>query len=175
MAVETYLHLRHQLDSADSHREATSRPASGTNLIMRKIKLRSWIEILLLIAVTACGVALLLASRSEAAGPVAVRSQQTASAHVSNASIEAFEGVVTDTRCGAKHSAKVNLSVGDCTRFCVHNGERFALVDGDKTYVLNGAPQLLKRLAGERVRIAGTLNNNTIEVASVVEFNPKTE
>ena len=142
---------------------------------MRKIKLRSWTEILLVIAVLACGVALLLASRTEAASSALRTSQQTEPTQPPSTSTESFEGIVTDTHCGAKHSAKADLSVGDCTRFCVHNGEHFALVDGDNSYLLNGEPERLKRFAGERVRIAGTLNNKTIEIATVVELNPKTE
>jgi hypothetical protein len=38
----------------------------------------------------------------------------------------------------------------------VHSGERFALIDGEKAYVLEGESARLKRLAGERVKIAGT-------------------
>ena len=78
-----------------------------------------------------------------------------------------YEGIVSDTRCGAKHSAKIGLSAGDCTRVCVHSGEKFALVDGDKLYVLEGEGPALKRVAGERVKVAGTLSGNTITVSSV--------
>jgi hypothetical protein len=80
---------------------------------------------------------------------------------------ESYDGVITDTRCGAKHSARLAESAADCTRLCVHSGERFALVDGEKLYVLEGKPEALKRFAGERVRIVGTLNGNTISVESV--------
>jgi hypothetical protein len=50
----------------------------------------------------------------------------------------------------------------------VHSGESFALVDGDKTYALKGEDAALKRAAGERVKILGTLTDNTISVASVL-------
>jgi hypothetical protein len=78
-----------------------------------------------------------------------------------------YEGMVTDTHCGAKHSAAINQSAGDCTRMCVHGGERFALIDGDTVYVLEGGTEALKRTAGQRVRIVGTLNGDTLSVASV--------
>jgi len=80
---------------------------------------------------------------------------------------QTYDGVITDTHCEAKHSAPLAESAAECTRVCVHSGERFALVDGDKLYVLEGEPVALKRAAGERVRIAGTLNGNTISVTSV--------
>jgi len=80
---------------------------------------------------------------------------------------KSYDGVVTDTHCGAKHSAAIGETAGDCTRLCVHAGERFALVDGDQMYMLEGGSEALKRVAGERVGIFGTLNGNTISVVAV--------
>jgi hypothetical protein len=139
---------------------------------MRKIKVRWWTKILLLVCALACGTAFLLAARSQSAGPAPITQQQTESA---NAPTETFSGIVTDTHCGAKHSAKVGLSAADCTRACVHAGEHFALVDGEKAYTLAGDPAALKRVAGDRVKVAGTLNGNTIAVFSVAELDPKAE
>jgi|SRR5579872_314870 len=136
---------------------------------MRKIRVRWWAEIFLLVCALACAMALLFASRSEAAGPAPRSSEQTETVHASTAPIEKFDGMVTDTRCGAKHSSKVGLSAADCTRACVHAGEHFALVDGEKSYILIGDSAALKRLAGSRVKVAGTLNGNTIAVVSVAE------
>jgi uncharacterized low-complexity protein len=139
------------------------------------MKLRHGPEILVLASALAFALALLLGIHSVAAGPRPQTSQATTPAQVSAVPSEAYEGIVTDTRCGAKHSAKVGLSAADCTRACVHSGERFALIDGEKAYVLEGEPDRLKRLAGERVKIAGTLNGNAIQVASVAEINSRTE
>jgi hypothetical protein len=86
---------------------------------------------------------------------------------VQTVAVQTYEGVVTDTRCGAKHTPAVPESAADCTRACVHAGEHFALVDGEKVYVLEGETELLKRAAGERVTLAGTLNGHTISVTSV--------
>lgn len=83
---------------------------------------------------------------------------------------QTYEGMITDTRCGAKHSAAIGLGAADCTRACVHAGEQFALVDGENVYVLEGDRDALKRMAGERVRIAGVLEGNRIAVASVQAF-----
>jgi hypothetical protein len=142
---------------------------------MRKIKLRLWAEILPVVCALACGTAILLAARSNYAGPTSTTPQQTESGHASATPTETFNGIVTDTRCGAKHSSKVGLSAADCTRACVHAGEHFALVDGEKAYTLEGDPAALKHLAGDRVKVAGTLNGNTIAVISVAELDPKAE
>jgi hypothetical protein len=75
--------------------------------------------------------------------------------------------MITDAHCGAKHSAVVGKSAADCTRLCVHSGEQFALVDGEKMYVLQGQPEALKRVAGQRVEVVGSLNGNVISVVSI--------
>jgi hypothetical protein len=99
---------------------------------------------------------------SAAAGPVS--NQDNSSSSVPT---HAYEGMITDTRCVAKHSAAIGLAAADCTRVCVHGGEQFALVDGDNVYVLEGDLPALKRMAGERVRIFGAINGNKISVSSV--------
>jgi hypothetical protein len=149
-----------------------------------------WIEITVLISAIACVLAILLAlgfaafgATEETAGPEPKAapagrlssqpaSNQGASAKSSpmqGAAVQSqiYEGIVSDTSCGAKHSAKIGLSAADCTRVCVHSGENFALVDGDKLYVLEGGGPALKRVAGERVKVVGTLSGNTIAVSAV--------
>jgi hypothetical protein len=78
-----------------------------------------------------------------------------------------YEGVITDTHCGAKHSAMIGKSAADCTRACVHGGEEFALVDGETIYRLNGDLMLLKRVAGQRVKVVGILNGDRLKVTSI--------
>lgn len=81
--------------------------------------------------------------------------------------VASYEGVVTDTKCGAKHTSRISENAADCTRVCLHAGEKFALVDGDKMFVLTGEAEGLKRVAGERVTIQGTLNGNQIAVVAI--------
>jgi hypothetical protein len=139
---------------------------------MKKSSLRLWMEILAVSSVIACALAVFFATTGgAAAGKTPDESAQTAPAQPA-ATFQTFDGVVTDTRCGAKHSPAIPESAADCTRACVHAGEHFALVDGDKLYVLEGEPELLKRSAGERVTIGGTLNGNTIAVTSVRSQTP---
>ena len=74
--------------------------------------------------------------------------------------------MIKDMHCGAKHDPSIAKSATNCVRVCVHGGAQFALVVDDKTYILHGDPAVLKKVAGERARIVGTLNGNTIAVSS---------
>jgi hypothetical protein len=75
--------------------------------------------------------------------------------------------MITDTRCGAKHSAAIGQTATKCTVACVRGGEQFVLIDGDSVYLLEGDVAALKQVAGQRVRIVGTLNGTKIAVTSV--------
>lgn len=156
-----------------------------------------WIEILMIGIAVACALALLIGTLGAVAGvasePVGeaqtepagqetlslrTPSQQPTSQQISSQSKQSapqsaevqqtYEGMVTCSRCGAKHSAKLGKSASDCTRMCVHAGGQFALVDGDKMYLLDGDLYRLKRVAGERTRVTGVVTGNTIRVTSVV-------
>jgi len=76
--------------------------------------------------------------------------------------------MVTDTRCGAKHSAVIGRTATDCTIICVRAGGQFVLIDGDASYELEGGSVALKQVAGQRARIIGTLNGKTISVEAVM-------
>lgn len=85
------------------------------------------------------------------------------------AASQTFTGVVGDAMCGAKH-----VMPGDdasCTRGCTSKGSKYALLVGDKVYVLEVADKTLldkfEKRAGEKVTITGTEENNTITVSSV--------
>ena len=115
----------------------------------------------------ACSVALFIATLGAATDAGAREPEAAQPAQSSAAETQIYEGVITDTRCGAKHSAAIGQTAPDCTRVCVRAGGRFALVDGDNTYVLEGERSILKRVAGERVKVTGTLNGDTISVTSI--------
>ena len=126
--------------------------------------MRLWIGIF---AVGALLVAALIGAGFSTSVAAHVDSSSAPAAPQSSSPAKNYDGIVTDTHCGAKHSAALGESAGDCTRLCVHSGEKFALVDGDQMYVLEGSEPALKHAAGERVRILGTLNGNTIAVVSI--------
>ena len=126
---------------------------------------RFWIEIITLCAGVAFGLALAIISAA------VVASGQTPEPGQSEAPPAArqrtYVGMVTCSRCLAKHSAKIGATATDCARVCIRDGAKFTLVDGDQTYLLEGDPTALKQVAGERVRIVGARNRETITVASV--------
>jgi hypothetical protein len=123
---------------------------------------RVWIEIVLLGTAIACALALLLATLGAAASAAAeVRAPQA------NPAEHTYEGMVSCSRCGAKHSAKLGQTATTCTRTCVNGGANFALVEADATYLLDGDMNLLKKLAGQRARIVGALHGQTIRISSV--------
>jgi hypothetical protein len=79
---------------------------------------------------------------------------------------KAFAGVITDSYCGAKHSTAAGMSPAECTRACVRQGARYMLVNGERVYILAGTENNFDKLAGQRARIQGTLDGETIQVSS---------
>jgi len=132
--------------------------------VMRKN--RFWIEVITLCAGAAFGLALALAF----VGAVVVAFGQTAEppqSVVQPDRQQTYVGMVTCSRCFAKHSAKIGATATDCARVCIRDGANFTFINGDRTYRLEGDPAELKRVAGQRVQIVGALNGGTITVASV--------
>ena len=127
---------------------------------------RFWIEIVLLGSAAAIALALLFATLGAAAGAAENArdsSQLNPSIPISPPS---FEGMVTCSRCGAKHSAALDRSASTCVRVCVHAGSSFVLVNAETTYLLDGDLVVLKKLAGQRARVTGTREGQTIKVVS---------
>jgi hypothetical protein len=80
---------------------------------------------------------------------------------------QSFTGKVSDAMCGAHHMM-AGASDADCTRACVKQGSKYALVVGDKVYILEGGDaDTLYKLAGQKATVTGTLKEKTITVASV--------
>src|SRR5580658_1038308 len=82
---------------------------------------------------------------------------------------QTFTGEVGDAMCGRKH---MEGTPAECTRTCVAQGSKFALVVGEKIYVLDTTDKTalatLNQQAGKNATVTGTLNGDTIEVISVV-------
>ena len=124
-----------------------------------------WIEIIALGSAIALAVALLLATLGAAAG--SVMAQDESGQATPAPAVKTYRGMVTCSRCGAKHSASLGRSASDCVRICVHSGADFALIDGDKIYQLKGDLSMIKKVAGQRAEIIGVAQGNTISVSSV--------
>lgn len=129
--------------------------------------IRVWIEIIAVGSVIALGLALLIGTLGAAAGTATEESASAQTADSIPADQQTYEGMVTCSRCGAKHPAAAGKTASDCTRLCVHSGQTFALVDGENSYALDGNLALLKKVAGQRARLVGVLRGNTITVASL--------
>lgn len=132
-----------------------------------------WIEIVIVPAGTACALALLLAClgafAAVAAAPKPPQAAQLATTQPptnEGQQQQIYEGMITCSRCGARHSADSGRTAGDCSRVCVRRGAQFALVKGEKTYVLDGNVAQVQKLAGQRARVIGAASGNTISVSS---------
>src|SRR5262249_250378 len=77
-----------------------------------------------------------------------------------------YEGMVTDSRCGARHLRNSRLSSAECARQCVREGASYVLVDGNRRYKLVGSQSELAKYAGQRIRVSGTRQGETIQVSS---------
>lgn len=81
-------------------------------------------------------------------------------------------GVISDSMCGATHMAK-DKSATECTRMCVQQGQKYALVVGKDVYILQGHEPELDKLAGQRVSVQGKLSGDMFTVSSVTAAKKK--
>jgi len=130
-------------------------------------KNRFWIEVITLCVGAAFGLALALAMVGAAVMAFGQTAEPPQSVAPPTDHQQTYVGMVTCSRCFAKHSAKIGATATDCARVCIRDGANFTFVNGDRTYLLEGDPAALKRVAGQRVQIVGALNGVTITVASV--------
>ena len=135
---------------------------------------RVWTEIVFLTMAIACGVALLFLTLGSTVGAnngSRVDANDSPRQARASATGETYEGVVSCSRCSARHSAALGQTAADCVRTCVRDGAGFVLIDSDATYRLDGDISVLSRLAGQRARIVGELEGRTLRIASIVPDN----
>jgi hypothetical protein len=53
---------------------------------------------------------------------------------------QTFAGLITDSRCGARHRMNSDKTPAECARSCVRNRGHYILVNGEKIYALEGDP-----------------------------------
>src|SRR5579862_1653589 len=128
---------------------------------------RIWIEIVMFGSAIAFALALVFAM-IVATASAAVGQMKASSVDTLPTGSRAYEGMVTCSHCGARHSAKLAQSATTCVRVCVHGGAQFALVNSESVYLFDGSVDALKPIAGQRAKIVGNLDGNTIKVQSVV-------
>lgn len=76
-----------------------------------------------------------------------------------------FYGVVSDSMCGAKHS-RASAAATECVKKCVAGGSSYVLVSRGKVYKLDPQDKFAD-FAGQRVRVHGALNGDTITADTV--------
>ncbi len=132
----------------------------------------SWISLIGSCALMALAAALAFAI-IVAAGSVALASHESSEESKAalpvppnTPSASGFSGMITDSNCGARHMRNSELSPAECARACVRKGASYVLVDGDRRYTLIGGQDALEKLAGQRVKVSGTRQGDTILVSS---------
>ena len=138
---------------------------SGGTLSTKK---RTWFSLLMFCLTAALASALAAAVLFAGASFVFAKSQSAAGDAAATLAPQSLSGVISDSRCGARHMPNSGKSPAECTRFCVRQGASYVLVNGDQIYVLRGRPSTIERLAGQRVVVTGALDGNTLRVKSVV-------
>ena len=83
---------------------------------------------------------------------------------------QTFTGEVGDAMCGKKHMEGEGTPA-ECTRTCVNHGSKYALVVGEKIYILDttdkAALAILDKQAGKNASVTGVLEGDVIQVSSV--------
>src|SRR5271157_3463085 len=81
---------------------------------------------------------------------------------------QTFTGEVGDAMCGRQH---MEGTPAECTRTCVSKGSKYALIVGEKVYILDASDKsalaTLDQQAGKNATVTGTLNGDNIEVSAV--------
>jgi len=85
----------------------------------------------------------------------------------SEGSGQTYSGIIADSFCGARHNRHSNLSSAECTRACVKKGAKYVMVDGEKTYLLEGNIADLSGFAGQRVEVRGMRDGDTIRFTQI--------
>src|SRR3954467_7495272 len=88
-------------------------------------------------------------------------------AEKSSAMPKTLTGIASDSMCGAHHMAK-DKSPAECTRMCIKQGMKYALVVGSKVYTLEGHESEVDKLAGQKATVKGSVTGETVTMHSVV-------
>ncbi len=75
-------------------------------------------------------------------------------------------GVVSDAMCGQTHMMK-DKPDADCLRYCVKQGNKYALVVGKTVYTLEGHEAELDKYAAQKVTLEGKVKGETMTVETV--------
>ncbi len=79
---------------------------------------------------------------------------------------ETFKGVVSDAMCSSDTAKASKADHAECAIKCIKGGEKAVLIVGDKVYNIANQSKVTD-FAGKTVTIKGTLDKDTITVASI--------
>jgi hypothetical protein len=153
--------------AAEWHKICPSRSVCKLEAILKQN--RSWFAL-----VTFCAIAVFVAAVAMATILVSATATYAAATAFQNASDgpQNFPGVISDSHCNGRHVVK-DKSPEECVRFCVAQGSKYVLVNGESIYALDGKPSDFTSLSGERVIVNGTLDGTTIRVNTVKAIHPE--
>lgn len=75
-------------------------------------------------------------------------------------------GVVSDDMCMQKHMMPRHTDA-DCTRACTKSGSNYALVAGDRVFILRGDAKQIGNFAGKKVSVRGDVTGSNLQVDSI--------
>ena len=84
-----------------------------------------------------------------------------------NAATRTVTGIVTDAKCGAKHSV---ADAVECTRDCAKKGSDYALLVDGRVYTLKAdasSKAELRKLSGKVALVQGDVEDTMVTVSSV--------
>lgn len=78
-----------------------------------------------------------------------------------------MNGFISDSHCGAKHQT-ASAADSKCAKGCIKGGADPVLVSDGKVYkIAADSVDKVKAYAGDNVKVDGTLNGDTVTVASI--------
>lgn len=86
---------------------------------------------------------------------------------LATAATQTLTGVITDDMCGRNHTMMPGKPDSECIRACVKAGSHYALLVGDKVYVLKGDAKQFDQLAGKKAKVSGDVTGTTVAVSSI--------
>ena len=91
---------------------------------------------------------------------------------IATAADKTMTGDISDSMCGASHakmtSTHKGLTDADCTKACIKAGAKYVFVSDGKVYsISNQSRAELAQYAGEKVRLTGDVNGDTVAVSKI--------
>jgi hypothetical protein len=84
-----------------------------------------------------------------------------------SASTQTLTGMITDDMCGRKHTMLPGKPDAECIRECVKAGSHYALLVGNKIYVMKGNAKQFDMFAGKKVKVSGDVSGTSITVNNI--------